>query len=978
MPPLRRIICLANSRKHGAHCIAGIEPASGEWIRPVSDLDDGRIERGMIQLGGRQPGVGDVLEIPLADSGPDFGFECENRSLLAGPWRLVETVKPAQLIPWCSTERPILHTDETAVTVQYLQSLPLPQRRTLQLVEAFELETFSSGPSAQGGHRWNASFVSALGDRLTARITDPVLIDKLEQGYLPAPHCLVTVSLSMPYRPDDWEAAEDPCWKLIAAVIELEPALRQARKQPPTIEAVASRRRDMQGLDERTVRETLKRVFGYDSFRPNQAEIVRAILDGRDAFVVMPTGGGKSLCYQLPAHLLSGTCIVVSPLVSLMKDQVDAATVTGLRAATLNSSLMERERTEVFRRLFDGEIDLLYVSPERFAMDAFLNTIKRIPLSLVAIDEAHCVSEWGHDFRPDYLFLSEVVKHFPETPVAAFTATATHRVQQDIVERLGLRSPFVVRASFNRPNLRYEVRRKDDIETQILTFIREHRGEPGIVYRTSRRGVDKLTETLREAGIPALPYHAGLDDPTRTRNQDAFSRDEVEVIVATVAFGMGIDKANIRYVLHADLPKNMESYYQETGRAGRDGEPAHCILYFGRGDIPRIRHFIEQVLDDTERRRLNAALGEMVSYAGGSNMCRRRRILAYFGEVWPERSCDNCDVCAGDIEQEDATREAQMVLSAIVRTGERFGAVHVIDILVGADTKRIRQFRHDELPTYGVGSEFAKKYWREVLDELLAANVVVQSDGQYPVLKLGEHARGILRGEKQFMMQRRVKTASPVAPTREPTPERSDLFEKLRTLRARLASERGVPAYVVFSDKTLHDMCARLPTSEEAMRATHGVGEAKLAAYGDVFMHEISAYLTERGGSVDMHASGSECVGLPKKPSQDRKRRKGQTVDETWDLLCRGMDVTEVAAERGLSESTICDHIEHLLMDGRMSEIEPYVPEEVRRELERVIPLVDSTFLRQIVDACAIPVSFPHAKIVRAWLRVRAQAEAGL
>ncbi|MBI5602052.1 MAG: ATP-dependent DNA helicase RecQ, partial [Deltaproteobacteria bacterium] len=344
----------------------------------------------------------------------------------------------------------------------------------------------------------------------------------------------------------------------------------------------------------------LKKVFGFDSFRPLQQEVVRAILDGRDCFVVMPTGGGKSLCFQLPAHLLPGTCLVISPLISLMKDQVDAARGNGLRAAFLNSSQADQERLKVLSELMAGRLDLLYVSPERLAMETFFNNLKRANLCLMAIDEAHCISEWGHDFRPDYLFLSEMVKNFPALPVTAFTATATRRVQRDIVDRLGLRNPHLVRASFDRPNLFYEVSPKTDVEAQILDYVKKRPGESGIVYRTTRESVDETALLLESQGIRALPYHAGLDDDRRRGNQEAFNLDKIEVIVATIAFGMGIDKPNVRFILHGDLPKSLEAYYQETGRAGRDGEPAHCLLLFGRGDIPKIRYFIDQISDENE------------------------------------------------------------------------------------------------------------------------------------------------------------------------------------------------------------------------------------------------------------------------------------------------------------------------------------------------------------------------------------------
>ena len=611
----------------------------------------------------------------------------------------------------------------------------------------------------------------------------------------------------------------------------------------------------------------LSEVFGFDRFRPNQEEIVQAILAGEDAFVVMPTGGGKSLCYQLPAHLVDGTCMVISPLISLMKDQVDAAVANGLKASLLNSSLTAAMKRAVEQQLLDGELDLIYVSPERFAMPAFMSALKRVNLSFVAIDEAHCVSEWGHDFRPDYLNLASLTREFPGVPVSAFTATATHRVQDDIVRKLGLRSPHVVRASFNRPNLFYKVVPKHNPSDQILRYVRSRRGEAGIIYRTTRKNVAQTADMLLRNDIKAVPYHAGLDDATRVRNQDAFNKDDVDVVVATIAFGMGIDKSNVRYVLHADLPKNIEGYYQETGRAGRDGEPAHCLLLFGYGDIPKIRFFTNQVEDETERAHQVKCLNDMVHYAT-VHACRRKQLLGYFGETWPPlprrtgiparpgRSAAGallhtsptfpcCDICEGEVESVDATRDAQIVMSAIARTGQRFGIGHVIAVVSGDQSDRMLQLGHDQIKTYGAGKNKAKQHWRLIIDNLLAKGLILQTADEYPVLHLQPESREVLFNGRAVTV---LKTRKPTGAARRRKasasggPYNEELFEQLRDLRKQLATKQGVPPYVVFSDKTLHEMARHFPATDAELLCITGIGASKLDRYGEAFLMAVAEF----------------------------------------------------------------------------------------------------------------------------------------
>lgn len=592
----------------------------------------------------------------------------------------------------------------------------------------------------------------------------------------------------------------------------------------------------------------LNKVYGFQAFRPNQEPIVRAVLAGKDVFAVMPTGGGKSLCYQLPATMMNGTAVIISPLISLMKDQVDAAVENGIPAAFMNSSMNSDEVTGVYRLLSAGRIKLLYIAPERFAMPHFLERLKTIAVSLFAIDEAHCVSEWGHDFRPDYLSLSIIPKMFPDVPISAFTATATRRVQEDIISRIGLRNPHMVRASFNRPNLFYEVKAKAKVELRILDFLRDRAGESGIIYRTTRDSVMETAGFLRSKGIAALPYHAGMSAEERNKNQEAFNRDEAQVIVATIAFGMGIDKSNVRFVVHADLPKNIEGYYQETGRAGRDGEPAHCLLFFGRGDIPKIRYFINAIPDEKERTIAAEKLNQVVGLAS-HNVCRRRQLLGFFGESYPADNCGACDICAGSVERTDITTDAQIVMSAISRTGQRFGTGHIVDIVTGADTKRIRELRHNEIKTYGAGKGRDKRYWRTVLDELMAQEAVLQEGDPYPVLKITPKGSDILFGREEISALRKEEPQTKPGKFREseyePGAVDSSLFARLRALRKKMADAQHVPPYIIFSDKTLHEICRGLPTSLTDLRKINGVGDTKLKRYGEDFIREIARHRDE-------------------------------------------------------------------------------------------------------------------------------------
>jgi ATP-dependent DNA helicase RecQ len=712
-----------------------------------------------------------------------------------------------------------------------------------------------------------------------------------------------------------------------------------------------------------TILGTLKAVFGFQSFRPNQETIIQNILKKQDIFAVMPTGGGKSLCYQLPAQIMQGTAVIISPLISLMKDQVDAALENGIPAAFMNSSLSHQEIINLYDRMKYNRIKLLYIAPERFVMQHFLETLETISVSLFAIDEAHCISEWGHDFRPDYLGLCLLPKMFPDVPIAAFTATATRRVQEDIIGKIGLRSPHIVRASFDRPNLFYEVKSKSGVDMQILELLGEHRGESGIIYRATRDSVMHTADFLSSKGIKALPYHAGLAADERTRNQEAFNRDEVSVIIATIAFGMGIDKSNIRFVIHADLPKNMESYYQETGRAGRDGEPSSCVLFFSRGDIPKIRYFIDKVPDEKDRSVAMEKLNQMVGFAE-HNVCRRKQLLNFFGEDYHQNNCSACDICSGNVEQVDISGDARIVLSAISGTYQRFGVGHIVDIVTGADTKRIHELRHDKIEPYGTGRQKDKKHWRFIINELLAQGALQQDGDKYPVLKLTREGSQILSEGEQITALKRVESGKTVKKQLKGSGDSgydAALFEKLRSLRKVFAEEQQVPPYVIFSDKTLHEMCRYYPVSSDDLMKISGIGSVKLERYGEYFIREIKNYL-DNNPDLDLKRSQPDDADCA--PRQ--KKKTGETIVRTYELYKQGLSLENIAVMRNLSVSTIAGHLERLIQKGEDIDIGCFVDRLKRQQIETLFLKLKQWQLNPVIEHFNGTVSYEEARLVRA------------
>jgi len=593
---------------------------------------------------------------------------------------------------------------------------------------------------------------------------------------------------------------------------------------------------------------TLKQTFGYSEFRPLQRQIIQASLEGRDVFALLPTGGGKSLCFQLPALLRQGLTVVVSPLIALMKDQVDQLQAAGVAATFLNSTLDYAEARARLRRLHNGEYRLLYAAPERLMLDDWKDNLRAWNVAALAIDEAHCISEWGHDFRPEYRQLVELRALLPDIPVMALTATATTRVRTDIVNHLHLRDPAVFVASFNRPNLSYQVTPKDQPLRQILDFVAKRQDESGIVYCATRAGAERVAASLASRGLAARPYHAGLDGSMRAENQELFLRDEARIICATIAFGMGINKPNVRWVIHHDLPKNIEGYYQETGRAGRDGLPADCLLLFSAGDAAKQAHFIEEISEAQEQQAARSQLRQMIHYAECST-CRRRELLAYFGEEFVVHNCGACDNCLEPRATYDGTTLAQKFLSCVfrIRQASRFGTGmnHVIEVLTGAETDKVRRWNHHKLTTYGIGSELSRPEWAAIGRELLRLGYLSQSGGEFPIVEISECGLEALRSRRIIMLTKPLVQPKSKRPARRTGEIECDevLFSRLRELRKRLADERGVPAYVIFGDATLREMARRYPATLDAMRGVFGVGERKLQEFGAVFAAVVAGHL---------------------------------------------------------------------------------------------------------------------------------------
>ncbi len=722
----------------------------------------------------------------------------------------------------------------------------------------------------------------------------------------------------------------------------------------------------------------LKNVFGYDIFKPLQKEIIANVLAKRDTLAIMPTGGGKSLCYQIPALIFNGLTVVVSPLISLMKDQVEQLAELGAPALFLNSSLSFDEYQANLVRIRRGQVKLLYVAPETLLTPRLLGLLDSLPLDCLTIDEAHCISEWGHDFRPEYRQLVEARERFPRAVCIALTATATPRVREDIKGSLRFLDSNEFIASFNRENLFLEVVPKKDATSQTIELMRRFPDQSGIVYCFSRKQVDELAAALAQKGFSALPYHAGLMDEERKRNQEAFIRDDAQIIVATIAFGMGINKSNVRFIVHYDLPKSLESYYQEIGRAGRDGLPSHCLLLFSYGDIHKIRHFIEEKVEP-ERSAANGHLQAMLRYAE-SDVCRRIPLLAYFGETYGEENCGMCDHCkAGASRLVDVTIPAQMFLSCVKRTGERFGAGHLADVLLGVENEKVTRWGHQSLSTYGIGKEYTRNQWIRLGRQLVHKGYLEQ-EGQYGMLRLTEKAYGLFRNKETVMgvMEEEKRKGAPTQGAEALEYERG-LFDRLRAKRKELANAARIPPYIIFSDKTLVDMATYFPMSPESLTKMFGVGTVKAAKYGDVFLEVIRAYCGERGLVERKKVRARQAVkSAPDVKSgnvsgsaagEERQEKKLRHI-EVGEAYNQGQTIEQIMERFSIQQFTVIDHLYHYRREGhplrrdevlRLTEL---AEEERKRALE-AFDRLGTDYLKPVFEALGGRVSYDDLKVVR-------------
>jgi ATP-dependent DNA helicase RecQ len=710
--------------------------------------------------------------------------------------------------------------------------------------------------------------------------------------------------------------------------------------------------------------KVLLKHFGYSTFRPQQKEIISDVLEGKDVLALMPTGGGKSICYQLPAMILPGLTVVISPLIALMKDQVESLKQNGIEAEYLNSTQTSKEQQIIEAQVRAGVIKLLYVAPERLFSGAepLIHDLSDFNIGLFAIDEAHCISHWGHDFRPEYLKLSMLKKLYPKVPVIALTATADKRTRDDMVKNLALFDPGIFISSFDRENISYFVEQKQNSKDRLLKFLTNHNTDSGIIYTLARKTTEQLADWLTSYGFSALPYHAGLDPKKRAKNQELFIRDEVKIIVATIAFGMGIDKSNVRFIVHWNLPKNIEGYYQETGRAGRDGMPSEALLFFSRGDAHMLRQFISDMDDQEQQNILYKKLDQMINLCETRN-CRRKTILNYFDEAH-DGNCGSCDVCLENNTYFDGTVIAQKALSAIIRLKESYGTGFVVDFLRGSKSEKIKSF-HRQIKTYGVGSDLSKDDWFKHIRSMIDQGLIQIADGKYPVLKITQNGAEVLAGKRNVSLISIEERASNTVVKDENT---ISLFNHLKTIRKELATSANVAAYMILSDKTLDELASYRPFKLEQITAISGFGEVKAAKYGERFTKEIKDYCDKNGLESNMKAN-TRPVRVPKK--RKKPTSVSPTVITTLEYFENGLDYQAISSKRGMTEATILNHLCQLIENKKIkvdaviapetvASIAPMIDQEKVQSLTEIREQLDNKYSFNEIKLVRSSLSFPH------------------